>query len=144
MLMDADAGDYDDFNGVKTYKKRWAQSLASSPHHSWAGRYVQLYSWNFWKVKWHSEICRKVNDGTESIWKFNNTAASFWKLNDTAESIWKLNNAAESFWKLNNAGESFLIQLFQTLQELRMLSRVTINCQVTKIVINPGSQLSVL
>ena len=29
-------------------------------------------------------------------------------------------------------------------QELRMLSSVTINCQVTKIVINPGSQLSVL
>ena len=32
----------------------------------------------------------------------------------------------------------------QTSQELRMLSSVTINCQVTKIVINPGSQLSVL
>ena len=30
----------------------------------------------------------------------------------------------------------------QTSQELRMLSSVTINCQVTKIVINPGSQLS--
>ena len=30
------------------------------------------------------------------------------------------------------------------MQELRMLSSVTINCQVTKIVINPGSQLSVL
>ena len=30
-----------------------------------------------------------------------------------------------------------------TSQELRMLSSVTINCQVTKIVINPGSQLSV-
>ena len=33
---------------------------------------------------------------------------------------------------------------YQTSQELRMLSSVTINCQVTKIVINPGSQLSVL
>ena len=32
----------------------------------------------------------------------------------------------------------------KTSQELRMLSSVTINCQVTKIVINPGSQLSVL
>ena len=30
------------------------------------------------------------------------------------------------------------------MQELRMLSSVTINCQVTKIVMNPGSQLSVL
>ena len=30
----------------------------------------------------------------------------------------------------------------KTSQELRMLSSVTINCQVTKIVINPGSQLS--
>ena len=28
----------------------------------------------------------------------------------------------------------------KTLQELRMLSSVTINCQLTKIVINPGSQ----
>ena len=32
----------------------------------------------------------------------------------------------------------------QTSQELRMLSSVTINCQVTKIVMNWGSQLSVL
>ena len=32
----------------------------------------------------------------------------------------------------------------KTSQELRMLSSVTINCQATKIVINPGSQLSVL
>ena len=32
----------------------------------------------------------------------------------------------------------------QTSQELRMLSSVTINCQVTMIVMNPGSQLSVL
>ena len=33
--------------------------------------------------------------------------------------------------------------LTKTSQELRMLSSVTINCQVTQIVINPGSQLSV-
>ena len=32
----------------------------------------------------------------------------------------------------------------KTSQELRMLSSVTTNCQVTKIVRNPGSQLSVL
>ena len=31
----------------------------------------------------------------------------------------------------------------ETSQELRMLSSVTINCQITKIVINPGPQLSV-
>ena len=36
------------------------------------------------------------------------------------------------------------LSFFQTSQELRMLSSVTINCQVTKIVIYPGSQLSVL
>ena len=30
----------------------------------------------------------------------------------------------------------------KTSQELRMLSRVTLNCQVTKIVMNSGSQLS--
>ena len=30
----------------------------------------------------------------------------------------------------------------KTLQELRMLSSVTINCQITKIVMNSGSQLS--
>ena len=33
---------------------------------------------------------------------------------------------------------------FQTLQELRMLSTVTLNFQVTKIVMNSGSQLSEL
>ena len=32
----------------------------------------------------------------------------------------------------------------KTSQELRMLSSVTINCQVTMIVMNPGSQLSVM
>ena len=32
----------------------------------------------------------------------------------------------------------------KTSQELRMLSSVTIDCLVTKIVMNPGSQLSVL
>ena len=32
----------------------------------------------------------------------------------------------------------------ETSQELRMLSSVTINCQITKIVMNPGSQLSEL
>ena len=32
----------------------------------------------------------------------------------------------------------------KTLQELRMLSSVTINCQVKKIVMNSGSQLSEL
>ena len=37
-----------------------------------------------------------------------------------------------------------LNQLFKTLQELRMLSSVTIDCQITKIVMNSGSQLSEL
>ena len=40
-----------------------------------------------------------------------------------------------------------LLQIFvfkKTSQELRMLSSVRINCQVTNIVMNPGSQLSVL
>ena len=37
-------------------------------------------------------------------------------------------------------GESYI----QTSQELRMLSSVTINCQITKIVMNSGSQLSEL
>ena len=31
---------------------------------------------------------------------------------------------------------------YQTSQKLRMLSSVTINCQITKIVMNSGSQLS--
>ena len=35
-------------------------------------------------------------------------------------------------------------QCVQTSQELRTLSSVTINCQITKIVMNPGSQLSEL
>ena len=43
-------------------------------------------------------------------------------------------------YSMNKAEELFR----KTLQELRMLSSVTINCQVTKIVMNPGCQLSVL
>ena len=40
---DNDNGD-DDIDGEKTYRKRSAQSLASSRHHSWAGPHVQLCS----------------------------------------------------------------------------------------------------
>ena len=39
---------------------------------------------------------------------------------------------------------NIIILRMKTSQELRMLSSVTINCQVTKIVMNPGSQLSEL
>ena len=35
-------------------------------------------------------------------------------------------------------------KMYKTSQELRMLSSVTINCQITKIVMNSGSQLSEL
>ena len=36
------------------------------------------------------------------------------------------------------------VDVDETSQELRMLSSVTINCQITKIVMNSGSQLSEL
>ena len=36
------------------------------------------------------------------------------------------------------------LKINKTLQELRMLSSVTINCRITKIVINSGSLLSEL
>ena len=44
------------------------------------------------------------------------------------------------FWSILIEKELFL----QTSQELRMLSNVTLNCQVAKIVMNSGSQLSEL
>ena len=37
-----------------------------------------------------------------------------------------------------------IVTMTKTSQELRMLSSVTINCQITKIVMNSGSQLSEL
>ena len=45
------------------------------------------------------------------------------------------------FVKKQNEKEEFKLQ---TSQELGMLSSVTINCQVTQIVMNSGSQLSEL
>ena len=45
---------------------------------------------------------------------------------------------------LTNLRSTNLASSFQTSQELRMLSSVTINCQITKIVMNSGSQLSEL
>ena len=39
---------------------------------------------------------------------------------------------------------SNLVKGVQTLQELQMLPSVTLNCQVTKIVMHSGSQLSEL
>ena len=45
---------------------------------------------------------------------------------------------------IKNYTNEYTIYSHKTSQELRMLSSVTINCQVRKIVMNPGSQLSVL
>ena len=45
---------------------------------------------------------------------------------------------------IKNYMNEYTIYSHKTSQELRMLSSVTINCQVRKIVMNPGSQLSVL
>ena len=42
------------------------------------------------------------------------------------------------------AGKRGGVMMMKTSQELRMLSSVTINCQITKIVMNSGSQLSEL
>ena len=50
---------------------------------------------------------------------------------------WFTSNINVEYWEV---GEDIIRK---TLQELQMLSSVKINCQVTKIVINPGSQLSV-
>ena len=44
----------------------------------------------------------------------------------------------------DSQNDGHLLLFKQTSQELRMLSSVTINCQVTKIVMNSGSQLSEL
>ena len=46
--------------------------------------------------------------------------------------------------ELKISSSVLIVLLQQTLQELRMLSSVTINCQITKIVMNSGSQLSEL
>ena len=59
---------------------------------------------------------------------------------------------SESKWEPDALGTYFLWFIFhmlaenivKTSQELRMLSTVTINCQVTKIVMDSGSQLSEL
>ena len=44
----------------------------------------------------------------------------------------------------DDEGEEKDIWSVKTSQELRMLSSLTINCQITKIVMNSGSQLSEL
>ena len=57
-----------------------------------------------------------------------------------------------AYFEVSQAKEGFnfhwrgtgYINIKKTSQELQMLSSVTIICQVTKIVMNPGSQLSVL
>ena len=47
-------------------------------------------------------------------------------------------------WETRPKDEMTRNSLPKTSQELRMLSSVTLNCQVTKIVMNKGSQLSEL
>ena len=50
--------------------------------------------------------------------------------------------ASSSYFSLESVSLVKIHITKETLQELRMLSSVTIDCQETKIVINPGSQLS--
>ena len=45
---------------------------------------------------------------------------------------------------MNTRRRTYFNTEIKTLQELRMLSSVTLNCQVTKIVMDSGSQLSEL
>ena len=54
-------------------------------------------------------------------------------------------NAKYKTYQLGDSA-SFLecLMIYKTSQELRMLSSVTLNCQVTKIVMDSGSQLSEL
>ena len=51
---------------------------------------------------------------------------------------------ADSMWTEQTSDGSDSNLLNKTSQELRMLSSVTINCHITKIVMNSGSQLSEL
>ena len=51
------------------------------------------------------------------------------------------NSEVEGVWEKWYTDE---VSQAKTSQELRMLSSVTINCQITKIVMNSGSQLSEL
>ena len=57
---------------------------------------------------------------------------------------WKSGATLEKCPKRLSKLDSQLIELRKTSQELRMLSNVTLNCQVAKIVMNSGSQLSEL
>ena len=52
--------------------------------------------------------------------------------------------ASQSGFTRNTTNHSNRVVSVKTSQELRMLSNVTLNCQVTKIVMNSGSQLSEL
>ena len=50
-------------------------------------------------------------------------------------------NPHQSFNSMRTYSENTFAVVLQTSQELRMLSSVTLDCQVTKIVMNSGSQL---
>ena len=50
----------------------------------------------------------------------------------------------EILHKITSLNNLVVVMVYKTSQELRMLSSVAINCQITKIVMNPGSQLSEL
>ena len=50
----------------------------------------------------------------------------------------------EILHKITSLNNLVVVMVYKTSQELRMLSSVAINCQITKIVMNSGSQLSEL
>ena len=77
-------------------------------------------------------------DHVQLVWVF-----SLDSLRETMDGLRSCISKTMNHLSLSNTIDSLSV-FKQTSQELRMLSSVTLNCQVTMIVMNSGSQLSEL
>ena len=82
----------------------------------------------------------QVPQATLTIRQGNISCDLFWKFM-TEISVYIIQTSLHQILRSENPAR---LVIYKTSQELRMLSSVTINCQITKIVMNSGSQLSEL
>ena len=87
--------------------------------------------------------CSEGLNGTPKWLSYGGSSKIYWALSTAIpKMLCEISSILDTFDSLLHCHTSFIeTSLTKTSQELRMLSSVTLNCQVTKIVMNSGSQL---
>ena len=119
-------------------------NVFSPTDHSWW--WLQTFSSCIYKTFYNECKTRSINGQLQPLWNLISFRLFYLVANWISHYIKEEEEEEEEIISKNqrywNCRQISFLQ--QTLQELRMLSSVTLNCQATKIVVNSGSQLSEL